>query len=89
MPRRSLRTRSKKQHIQRLPGRSTKTHYEKERASQQHCTRCGKLLHGIPKTIPSKIRKLALSQKKIERPYASTLCHVCLQESLKKVVRSS
>jgi large subunit ribosomal protein L34e len=89
MPKRSLRTRSKKRQTLRLPGGRTGTHYTREKIKSQRCARCEKPLSGIPRLISSGVRKLPASQRKIERPYGNLLCPTCLQESLKQAVRGS
>jgi len=89
MPKRSLRTRSKKRRTLRLPGGHSVTHYKKEKITPQQCTRCGRKISGASHLIPSEIRKLPASQRKIERPYGNLLCPTCLQDLLKQSVRSS
>ena len=89
MPKRSLRTGSKKRRTLRLPGGSSGTHYGREKFGLSHCSRCGRILSGTPRLAPSGIRKIPASQRKVERPYGSLLCSSCLQELLKQAVRSS
>jgi len=89
MPKPSLRTRSRKRRVLRLPGGRSGTHYEKEKVKPLHCTRCGRILSGVSGLTPSKIRKLSGSQRKVERPYGNLLCPSCLQDLLKQAVRSS
>lgn len=88
MPKPSLRTRSRKRRELRLPGGRATTHYKREKPSAVLCARCGKALSGIPHAVPSKLRKLPASRKKIERMYGGQLCHNCLQDLLKQAVRS-
>ncbi|UCE15389.1 MAG: 50S ribosomal protein L34e [Candidatus Bathyarchaeota archaeon] len=89
MPRPSLRTRSRKRHSLRLPGGRIKTHYKKEKTSISRCSKCGQPLPGVPRSTPSKLRKLTASQKKLERVYGGQLCHNCVRELLKQAVRSA
>lgn len=89
MPRPSLRTRSKKRHELRLPGGRTTTHYEKEKPTVPLCAQCGQVLSGIPRAVPSKLRKLPASRKKVQRIYGGQLCHNCLRDLLKQTVRST
>lgn len=89
MPKPSLRTRSKKRRILRLPGGRVGTHYGKEKVTSSRCIRCGRMLSGTSRFTASKIRKLPLSQRRIERPYGNLLCSTCLRDSLKQSVRSS
>lgn len=89
MPKPSLRTRSKKRRVLQLPGGQRVTHYKREKISRPQCARCGKVLSGILRFVPSEIRRLPGSQRKIGRPYGNVLCSRCLKEVLKQAVRSS
>jgi len=89
MPKPSLRTRSRKRRTFRLPGGCSKTDYKREKIAPQRCARCGKALSGIPRLVPSEIRKLPASQRKIGRPYGNLLCSACLRDFLKQAVRVS
>jgi large subunit ribosomal protein L34e len=51
------------------------------------CAICKSPLHGIPRKIPSGMRKLALSEKRPNRPYGGYLCSRCMRELLKEKVR--
>ena len=87
MPKPSLRTRSKKRVQKRVPGGRTAIHYEKEKSKPAKCSRCGQMLHGIPRCHPSELRKLTRSQRRIMRMYGGQLCANCLRELLKEAVR--
>ncbi|UCH69906.1 MAG: 50S ribosomal protein L34e [Candidatus Bathyarchaeota archaeon] len=89
MPRPSLRTRSRKRRSVRLPGGRRKTHYRHEKATVSSCTKCGQPLAGVPRSTPSELRKLAASQKRLNRVYGGQLCHNCVRELLKQAVRSA
>jgi large subunit ribosomal protein L34e len=89
MPQPSKRTRSVKRHDLRLPGGRFETHYKREKPDVSRCSRCGRELSGIPRLIPSELRKLSASQRGIERIYGGQLCHGCLRDLLKQTVRST
>lgn len=89
MPRRSLRVRSEKRRVLRLPGGRSVTHYKREKVKSSRCGKCGGILSGVPSLVSSKIHRLSASQRKIERPYGGFLCSACLHESLKHSARSS
>jgi len=89
MPKPSSRTRSKKRYRLQLPGGQSGTHYKREKTGRPKCTRCGREISGIPHLVPSEIRRLPASQRKIERPYGNMLCPTCLRDLLKQAVRSS
>lgn len=89
MPEPSKRTRSMKRQDLRLPGGRFETHYKREKPSVPRCSRCGRELSGIPRLIPSELRKLPASQRRIKRMYGGQLCHECLRDLLKQTVRST
>jgi len=87
MPKPSLRTRSKKRVQKRVPGGRTTIHFKKEKSKPAKCSKCGQMLHGIPRCHPSELRKLTRSQRRIMRMYGGQLCANCLRELLKEAVR--
>ena len=88
MPKPSLRTRSKKRRRVTLPGGQSETRYKREKTGVSRCVRCGRTLSGLPRSIPSKLRRLPASQRRIERMYGGQLCHGCLQDLLRHAVRN-
>jgi len=84
----SLRTRSKKRNLLRLPGGRVKTRFKREKVNVLRCSRCGGILHGGSRLIPSKLGKLSTSEKRVERMFGGHLCHSCLREALKASIRS-
>ena len=89
MPEPSKRTRSMKRRDQRLPGGRFETRYKREKPGVPRCGRCGRELSGVPRLIPSELRKLPASQRRIQRVYGGQLCHDCLRDLLKQTVRSA
>lgn len=89
MPEPSKRGRSKKRRRLRLPGGRVETHYRREKTGASRCGRCGGELSGVPHLIPSRIGKLSVSQRRVERMYGGQLCHDCLRDLLKQTVRSA
>lgn len=87
MPRPSQRTRSRKRSPKRLPGGGATMHYKKEKVGASRCARCSRVLSGVPRLAQSSMGKLTASQKSIQRMYGGQLCHICLQDLLKHVVR--
>jgi large subunit ribosomal protein L34e len=89
MPEPSARTKSRKRHNLRLPGGNLETHYKQERPDARQCSRCGGELSGVPRLVPSKIRKLPANQRRVERMYGGQLCHGCLRDLLKQAIRGN
>lgn len=82
-----LRSRSKKKVQRRTPGGRTVTHYKKKKPAKQKCGRCGRLLSGVPNTIPSEVRKLSKSERVPTRPYAGVLCAKCVEDLVRYTTR--
>ena len=85
MPRRALRTRSRKRKYVRTPGGRVVIHYEDEKRGFHRCARCGAIIHGIPR---EKDYKLSHSERTVERYYGGMLCQNCLEELIRMKVAS-
>jgi len=81
-----LRTRSLKRKKVRTPGDRGVVHYRRKKPSSAKCAICKKPLHGVPRFNPSKIRKLAKTKRRPERPYGGNLCSSCMRKLLRKSV---
>ena len=88
MPRPALRTHSRRRVYRRTPGGRTVIHYEKYKPNPARCAMCGAILNGVPRLPPAKLRQLAKTEKRPERPYGGYLCHKCLAKALKEAIRS-
>ncbi|MCD6488154.1 MAG: 50S ribosomal protein L34e [Desulfurococcales archaeon] len=89
MPRPGLRTRSKRRVYRRTPGGRVVIHYRKRRPGPARCALCGRPLNGVPRLVPSMLRKLAKTEKRPERPFGGYLCPQCLRKQLKEAIRST
>lgn len=83
MPIQPQRTRTFRRIKKKLAGRLT-THYKKRKPKAAHCADCKKVLHGVPRDIPSKIRKLSKTQRRPERIYGGVICPACLKVKLEQ-----
>lgn len=83
-----LRTRSVKKRRVRTPGNRLVTHYKAEKTNVAKCNICKKPLSGVPRVIPSEMRKLPKSSRRPERPYGGNLCSGCMRKLFRKVVRN-
>ena len=59
----------------------------REKPKVPKCAICKKSLHGIPRLIPSELRKLPKSKKRPSRVYGGYLCSACVKELLREKVR--
>jgi len=88
MPAPRHRTRKMKKTKMKLPGGRTTTHYKKKKVRKSKCANCRRFLSGIPRLLPTEIRKLPKTHRRPERPYGGYLCHQCLQELTKQAARA-
>lgn len=72
----------------KLPSGKIKIVEKRKKPKIAKCAVCKKPLHGVPREIPSKMRKLALSQKRPNRPYGGNLCSKCMRELFKEKARN-
>lgn len=87
MPRPALRSRSLRKIRKKLPGGASIIHYIKKIPKKAVCAKCKKPLHGVASGLTAKVRSLAKSKKRPERPYGGKLCSKCTKDELKKKLR--
>lgn len=70
-------------------GRTGKTvvRREKSKPKQATCARCGAMLQGVPRAVPSKLRKKTRSKRRVSRKFGGVLCGNCVREAEKYVTR--
>jgi len=83
------RSRSLRRVKKRVPGNRSVMRFEKRKPEKAKCGKCGKPLSGVPRLIPSRIRKLPKTKRRPERPYGGYLCSKCTRELFKKKVRET
>jgi large subunit ribosomal protein L34e len=69
----------------KVPGGATKLHYKLRKPKPAKCSMCGDVLKGVARERPVKMRNLAKTKKRPERPYGGILCSKCMR---KKIVDS-
>ena len=89
MPAPRFRSTSYRRVQRRVPGGRSGTHYLHRKPKQAHCAGCGKVLPGIPRERPYKMRNMALSLKRPSRPFGGTLCSSCMRKEMVSRARSS
>jgi large subunit ribosomal protein L34e len=83
----SLKSRSKKLKYVKTPGGRTVVRYKDSKPLKAKCAGCGKQLAGTLRELPSKMRKIAKTKKRPQRPFGGVLCSSCMREKLKKEAR--
>lgn len=79
MPRPNKRSRSLRKIYVKVTGKTT-IHYKYRKPKNAKCGECGAVLKGVPRERPYKMRKMAKSKKRPERPYGGTLCSKCARK---------
>ncbi|MFH1212347.1 MAG: 50S ribosomal protein L34e [Candidatus Woesearchaeota archaeon] len=71
----------------KTPGGRTALRYETRKPSKAVCGVCGKQLHAVPRERPYKMKNLAKTKKRPERPFGGVLCSACLRKQIVKKAR--
>ncbi|MBS3100513.1 50S ribosomal protein L34e [Candidatus Woesearchaeota archaeon] len=82
MPAPRLRSRSLRKVFRRVPGGRTSIHYKRKKHKQARCGNCGALLKGVPRELPYKMRSMAKTKKRPERPFGGVLCSRCMRRTI-------
>jgi len=62
-------------------------HYERVKRAVAKCGRCGSPLGGVPRDLRD-LRSMPKSSKRPNRPFGGVLCHRCLEEIYREIIRS-
>lgn len=71
----------------KVPGGRTTTHYKLRKPKAAHCGICGAVLKGVPRERPVKMRTLAKTKKRPERPFGGVLCSKCSRAKIKADIK--
>ncbi|HLG24621.1 MAG TPA: 50S ribosomal protein L34e [Candidatus Nanoarchaeia archaeon] len=83
-----LRSRSLRKIYTKVPGNRTAIHYKRKKPKTQKCGGCGAVLAGIPREFPFKMKTMAKTQKRPQRPYGGVLCTKCLRNKIVMAARA-
>ena len=87
MPTPRLRSRSLRKVYRKVPGGRVSIHYKKRKPKAATCGSCGAILKGVPRELPFRMRSMAKTKKRPERPYGGVLCSRCMRQSIISKVR--
>ena len=87
MPAPRLRSRSLRKVFRKVPGGRTSINYKRRKPKAARCGNCGAVLKGVPRELPYKIRSMAKTKKRPERPYGGVLCSKCMRQDIINKVR--
>lgn len=71
----------------RTPTGRIAMHARKNRPAQAKCANCKSPLHGMPRLVPSEMRKLSASERNPSRAYGGNLCSNCSRELFREAAR--
>jgi len=81
------RSRALRRVFVKTPGGRVNVHYERRKPSGAKCRECGAVLRGVPREIPSKLKRMAKSERRPQRPYGGCLCSRCMRKFFVKKAR--
>ena len=84
MPRPSLRTKSLRRILKKIPGGAFVIHYSNRKPSVAKCAKCKQPLKGVARKTPSKLKRIAGSLRRPSRPYGGNLCSNCTRQTIKE-----
>ena len=87
MPAGKYKSRTFRRVFVKVPGSKTKLHYKRRKPSKAKCANCGTVLKGVPRELPYKMRNLAKTKKRPQRPYGGVLCSKCTKQKIKERLR--
>ena len=79
MPAPRLRSRSLRKVFRKTPGGRVSIQYKKQKPKTAKCGSCGATLKGIPREFPYRMKNMAKTKKRPERPYGGVLCSRCMR----------
>ena len=79
MPAPRLRSTSLRRIFRKVPGGRTRLQYKQKKHKIAKCSNCGAALKGVPRERPHKMRNLAKTKKRPERPFGGVLCGRCMR----------
>lgn len=83
------KSRTLKRIFVKVPGNTVKLHYRRAKPAKAKCAKCKKLLAGVPRELPLKMKNMAKSAKRPERPYGGALCSACTRRLLQQKAREA
>lgn len=82
MPAPRLRSRSRRRIFRKVSGGRVSIHYKKRKPKAAVCGSCGAALKGIPRELPFRMRSMAKTKKRPERPFGGVLCSRCMRQRM-------
>ena len=71
----------------KTPGGNTKVQYKRRKPSKAKCAECKKVLAGVPRELPLKMKNMPKTKKRPERAYGGVLCTRCARRKIVEKTR--
>ena len=81
---RKLKSKTFRRIFVKTPGGKTVVHFKKRKPSKARCGRCGKMLHGVMRERPHKMKNMGKSKKRPTRAFGGYYCGRCIREVIKE-----
>jgi len=78
----------KKMVFTKVPGGRTVIHFKEKKPAPAKCSNCGKVLPGVARERPHKMKRMAKTRKRPERPYGGNLCSACMRKKIMESARN-
>ena len=73
--------------FKKITGNKVVIHYKKKKPSKPKCSNCGRVLKGVLRESPTKMKNIAKTKKRPSRPFGGVLCSACSREKIKELNR--
>ncbi|MFT4297636.1 MAG: 50S ribosomal protein L34e [Candidatus Woesearchaeota archaeon] len=81
------KSRSMRKIFVKAPGNTIKVHYKKRKPKKAVCPVYGTELSGVPRERPIKMKNMAKTKKRPERPYGGVLSSKAMRDKMKQKAR--
>lgn len=81
------KSRSRRRVKVKVPGGLTKLVYKARKPKKAKCRDCGAVLKGVPRENVAKMKNMAKTKKRPQRPYGGVLCSCCMRKLMIKKAR--
>jgi len=75
-----MKSKTRRRVFKKTPGSSVVVHVTIKAPNPARCAKTGQILHGVPKKVPSVLKRLPRSQRRPERPFGGVLSSKAARE---------
>jgi len=81
------KSRTMRRVFKKSPKKGSKLTHVKRKPSKAKCASCKKVLSGVPRERPYKMKNMPKTAKRPERPYGGVLCSACSRKAIIKNIK--